>query len=182
MAGPCGLAGSHAAWASRLPSHPAADTRVKGERRGGRPQTHTGEGDSEGGGDYMARSQPIVYSLSLACSLARSLIQSITQSLLCAPFPPPSSLVRLSLALQLAGPDLHTSFHPSLCCATSPTLFSATSPMVNKLSFRTRRCLTADWPIGFRFKVIRSVQLPAPGQGVPPQGAKSCRPRHQASC
>lgn len=46
----------------------------------------------------MASSQPIVYSLSLR-SLARSLIQSITQSLLCAPFPPPSSLCSFSFPL-----------------------------------------------------------------------------------
>lgn len=92
--------GSDAAWASRLPSHPAADTRVKAERRGGPPQTHTGEGDSVGGGEYMARSQPIVYSLSLA--LAHSLSYSVNHSVTTLRALPPTLLTCSSLSVSPA--------------------------------------------------------------------------------
>ena len=72
------------AWASALSSLPAADTRVTSwEKR--RSAGDTWAGDSEGGGEYMARSQPIVYTLS----------HSVTHSVTTSHTPPPSLLVHL---------------------------------------------------------------------------------------
>lgn len=73
------------AWASALPSLPAADTRVTSwaERRSA---GDTGEGDSEGEGNTWPGAN-------LLCTL--SLTQSLTQSLLHTPLPHPYLLVHL---------------------------------------------------------------------------------------
>lgn len=82
------------AWASALPSLPAADTRVTSwaERRSA---GDTGEGDSEGEGNTWPGA-------SLLCTLSLSLIQSITQSPLHTPFPHPYLLVHLLYSNSLA--------------------------------------------------------------------------------
>ncbi len=107
------------AWASALPSLPAADTRVTSwaERRSA---GDTGEGDSEGEGNTWPGAN-------LLCTL--SLTQSITQSLLHTPFPHPYLLVHLlysnsltlffTLLLPFAPSCLQTRFSATLSFLTT---------------------------------------------------------------
>lgn len=86
------------AWASALPSLPAADTRVTSwEER--RSAGDTGEGDSEGEGNTWPGAN-------LLCT--HSLTQSLTHSVTTSHTPPPSFLTCSSFILQLTDSVLHT--------------------------------------------------------------------------
>lgn len=107
------------AWASALPSLPAADTRVtsRAERRSA---GDTGEGDSEGGGEYMARSQPIVYTRS----------HPVTHSVTTSHTPPPTVLTCSSFIL------------PTLWLSSSPFSHTPVLRHISLLSFSSTQQLS----------------------------------------
>lgn len=125
------------AWASPLASLPAADAKVTSrapvetvERvtvRGG----PGGGGREEGGGEYMARSQPIVYTLSLTQSLTHSLLHTS---------PPPRLLTCSSSILQLTDSVLRTFArthkHTLLCDRFDPRNSCATVSLNRGARFR----------------------------------------------
>lgn len=119
------------AWASALPSLPAADTRVTSwaERRSA---GDTGEGDSEGEGNTWPGAN-------LLCTL--SLTQSITQSLLHTPLPHPYLLVHFYTPTHWPRSSHSFSTLPSsdkfLCHHLLPLNSCLTAP-------RNRRCMLSS--------------------------------------